>query len=63
MGQSQNIVFLRERLKGFPCLTIPKVYRNLTAGQARETIAVIETAEHSSAQGRSLPLPAEVYEG
>ena len=30
--------------------------------QARETIAVIETAERSSSLGRSLPLPAEVYE-
>jgi predicted dehydrogenase len=30
--------------------------------QAREVIAVIETAEHSSAIGHSLPLPAEVYE-
>jgi predicted dehydrogenase len=34
----------------------------VTAQQARETIAVIETAERSSAEGRSLPLPAEVYE-
>ncbi|MCK4284399.1 MAG: Gfo/Idh/MocA family oxidoreductase [Candidatus Brocadiae bacterium] len=32
------------------------------ADQAREVIAVIETAERSSAEGRSLPLPAEVYE-
>jgi len=30
--------------------------------QAREAIAVIETAERSSAEGRSLPLPAEVYD-
>ena len=35
----------------------------VTAEQAREVIAVIETAERSSAEGRSLPLPAEVYEG
>ena len=34
----------------------------VTAEQAREVIAVIETAERSSAQGRSLPLPKEVYE-
>ncbi len=34
----------------------------VTAEQAREVIAVIETAERSSAEGRSLPLPAEVYE-
>jgi len=33
----------------------------VTAEQAREVIAVIETAERSSAEGRSLPLPAEVY--
>jgi len=33
----------------------------VTAEQARETIAVIETAERSAAQGRSLPLPKEVY--
>ena len=35
----------------------------VTAEQAREVIAVIETAERSSAEGRSLPLPAEVYGG
>ena len=35
----------------------------VTAEQAREVIAVIETAERSSAEGRSLPPPAEVYEG
>jgi len=35
----------------------------VTAEQAREVIAVIETAERSSAEGRSLPLPREVYEG
>jgi len=35
----------------------------VTADQAREVIAVIETAEHSSAEGRSLPLPIEVYAG
>ena len=35
----------------------------VTAEQAREVIAVIETAERSSAEGRSLPLPPEVYEG
>ncbi|MGB2997528.1 MAG: ThuA domain-containing protein [Phycisphaerae bacterium] len=34
----------------------------VTAEQGREVIAVIETAERSSAEGRSLPLPAEVYE-
>jgi scyllo-inositol 2-dehydrogenase (NADP+) len=34
----------------------------VTPEEAREVIAVIETAEHSSAQGRSLPLPSEVYE-
>ena len=34
----------------------------VTAEQAREVIAVIETAERSSAHGRSLPLPKEVYE-
>ena len=34
----------------------------VTAEQAREVIAVIETAERSSSLGRSLPLPAEVYE-
>jgi len=33
----------------------------VTAEQAREVIAVIETAERSSAEGRSLPLPGEVY--
>ena len=33
----------------------------VTAEQARETIAVIETAERSAAEGRSLPLPKEVY--
>jgi len=33
----------------------------VTADQARETIAVIETAERSAAEGRSLPLPKEVY--
>jgi predicted dehydrogenase len=33
----------------------------VTAEQAREVIAVIETAERSSAEGRSLPLPKEVY--
>ena len=35
----------------------------VTAEQAREVIAVIETAERSSAEGRSLPLPKEVYDG
>ncbi len=35
----------------------------VTPEQAREVIAVIETAERSSAEGRSLPLPPEVYEG
>ena len=35
----------------------------VTAEQAREVIAVIETAERSSAEGRSLPLPPEVYAG
>ena len=35
----------------------------VTAEQAREVIAVIETAERSSAEGRSLPLPTEVYGG
>jgi scyllo-inositol 2-dehydrogenase (NADP+) len=34
----------------------------VTGEQAREGVAVIETAEHSSAIGHSLPLPAEVYE-
>jgi len=34
----------------------------VTAEQAREVIAVIETAEKSSAAGHSLPLPKEVYE-
>lgn len=34
----------------------------VTPEQAREVIAVIETAERSSAEGRSLPLPPEVYE-
>ncbi len=34
----------------------------VTAEQAREVIAVIETAERSSTEGRSLPLPREVYE-
>jgi scyllo-inositol 2-dehydrogenase (NADP+) len=34
----------------------------VTPEQAREVIAVIETAERSSTEGRSLPLPAEVYE-
>ena len=33
----------------------------VTAEQGREVIAVIETAERSSALGHSLPLPAEVY--
>jgi len=33
----------------------------VTPEQAREVIAVIETAERSSAEGRSLPLPKEVY--
>jgi scyllo-inositol 2-dehydrogenase (NADP+) len=33
----------------------------VTAEEARETIAVIETAERSAAEGRSLPLPKEVY--
>jgi predicted dehydrogenase len=30
--------------------------------EAREAVAVMETAERSSAEGRSLPLPSEVYE-
>ena len=33
----------------------------VTAEEAREVIAVIETAERSAAEGRSLPLPKEVY--
>jgi predicted dehydrogenase len=63
------------KVPGKPSYGCAEYYRNVadhllmgeplavTAEQAREVIAVIETAERSSAEGRSLPLPAEVYEG
>jgi len=63
------------KVPGKPSYGCTEYYRNVadhllmdeplavTAAQAREVIAVIETAERSSAEGRSLPLPAEVYEG
>jgi len=62
------------KVPGKPSYGCAEYYRNVadhllmgeplavTAEQAREVIAVIETAERSSAEGRSLPLPAEVYE-
>jgi hypothetical protein len=61
------------RIPAKPTYGCQEYYRNIadhllmgeplavTAEQAREVIAVIETAERSSAEGRSLPLPGEVY--